>query len=140
MMGGIMLPLGLFWFAWTADPPFSPFIPIVAGIPFAIGIAQIMQSLVAYLLDAYGVYSASAIAATVVLRSLFACAFPLFSPRMFAGLGDSWACSVFAFLALACMPLPVLFWKYGSYIRSKSRFAVQDTPEEVSARKRGSAK
>lgn len=55
-------------------------------------------------------YAASAIAATVVLRSALACAFPLFSTSMFEGLGDRWAMSVFAFLSLACMPLPLLFY------------------------------
>ena len=61
-------------------------------------------------MDAYTIYAASAIASTVVLRSALACAFPLFSPAMFNGLGDSWAMSVFAFLSLACTPLPILFY------------------------------
>lgn len=61
-------------------------------------------------MDTYTIYSASALAATVILRSTCAAAFPLFSPTLYAALGDQWACSVFAFLALACMPMPWLFW------------------------------
>jgi len=34
----------------------------------------------------------------------------LFSPPMFAKLGDQWACSVFAFMALACTPMPIVIW------------------------------
>lgn len=88
-------------------------VPILAGIPFGIAVAQILQSLTAYLMDAYAIYSASAIAATVVLRSLLAMAFPLFSPSLFAAVGDQWASTLFAFLALICTPMPVLFWVSG---------------------------
>ncbi|EIN07798.1 hypothetical protein PUNSTDRAFT_28359, partial [Punctularia strigosozonata HHB-11173 SS5] len=84
-------------------------LPVLAGIPFGAGTAQIMQSLVQYLLDAYSIYSASAIASTVVLRSVFAMAFPLVTPVMYDRLGPRWAGSVFAFLALACAPIPWLF-------------------------------
>ncbi|KAI5124039.1 hypothetical protein M0805_003868 [Coniferiporia weirii] len=126
MGGAVLLPVGLFWFAWTADPPISYFSPIFAGAPFGLGIATIMQSLTAYMMDSYSIYAASAIAATVVMRSTLACAFPLFSPFMFARLGDSWAMSVFGFLSVACMPLPVLFWKYGPKIRAKSKYAIKD--------------
>ncbi|KZP18299.1 MFS general substrate transporter [Athelia psychrophila] len=127
MVGGVLLPVSLFWFAWTSQPSVHWIVPILAGIPFGIAVAQILQCLTAYLMDAYGVYSASAIAATVVLRSLLAMAFPLFSPSLFAALGDQWASTLFAFLALACTPMPVLFWRYGKYIRSKSNWAYKET-------------
>lgn len=94
----------------TTEPSVHWIVPILAGIPFGAGFAQILQGLVAYLMDAYATYFASAVAATIVMRSACAAAFPLFSPVMFAGLGDQWACSVFAFLSLICMPMPVLFW------------------------------
>ena len=84
--------------------------PILAGAPFGFGIAQILQSLTAYLMDTYNVYFASAIASTVVLRSCCGAAFPLFSPSMFNALGDQRAMSVFAALATVCMPIPILFW------------------------------
>lgn len=128
MVGGFLLPLSLFWFAWyivflglhpavfthiylrTSQPSIHWIVPILAGVPFGIAVAQILQSLTAYLLDAYTIYAASAIAATVVLRSLLAMAFPLFSPSLFSAVGDQWASTLFAFLALICTPMPILFW------------------------------
>jgi hypothetical protein len=74
------------------------------------GVAQILQSLTTYLMDTYNIYFASAIAATVVLRSACGAVFPLFSPAMFKALGDEWAMSVFACLSTICMPIPLLFW------------------------------
>ena len=69
-----------------------------------------MQGLVQYLMDAYGIYCASAIASTVVTRSIVAAVFPIICPPMYSRLGDAWACSVFGFLAAACMPVPYIFY------------------------------
>ncbi|KAF8061465.1 major facilitator superfamily domain-containing protein [Lyophyllum atratum] len=54
---------------------------------------------------------------------LFAC---YSAPLCLKRLGDEWAMSVFALLALACTPIPILFWKYGRWIRSRSRVALKD--------------
>ncbi|KAI1790783.1 MFS general substrate transporter [Ganoderma leucocontextum] len=126
MVGGVFLPISLFWFAWTSDPPIPWIFPALAGIPFGFSCAIIMQGLVQYLMDTYSIYCASAIASTVITRSVVAAIFPLISPTLYGNLGDSWACSVFAFLATACMPVPFLFYKYGAWIRSKSKWALQD--------------
>ncbi|PSR88897.1 hypothetical protein PHLCEN_2v5046 [Hermanssonia centrifuga] len=123
MVGAIVLPAGLFWFAWTSLPPTHWIVPIFAGVPFGTGLAQIMQGLVQYIMDTYTIYCASAIASTVILRSILAAIFPLISPAMYSRLGDEWATTVFAFLSLACTPLPFLFFRYGPLIRSKSKFA-----------------
>lgn len=94
----------------TSTPTIHWIVPILAGIPFGVGVAQILQSLTTYLMDTYGIYFASAIAATVVLRSTCGAVFPLFAPSMFNALGDEWAMSVFAGLSTLCMPIPLLFW------------------------------
>lgn len=99
----------------------------------------VFQSVVAYLMDTYLHLCASALAATIVLRSALAATFPLFTDQMFSKLGDQWGASVFAFLALLCTPLPFLFYVsypllhfsylialsqlFGSRIRAKSHFA-----------------
>jgi hypothetical protein len=60
-----------------------------------------------------------------VLRSLFGAAFPLFTTYMYNSLGIHWASSIPAFLALACVPFPFLFYKYGEKIRMKCEFAAE---------------
>jgi len=69
------------------------------------------------------VYAASVLAANSVLRSLFGTAFPLFTTQIYENLGNQWASSIPAFLALGCLPFPFLFYKYGSQIRSKCKYA-----------------
>lgn len=44
---------------------------------------------------------------------------------MYQNLGINWASSVPAFLALACVPFPFLFYKYGATIREKCKYAAQ---------------
>ncbi|KAI0779744.1 MFS general substrate transporter [Fomes fomentarius] len=110
MVGGVFLPVSLFWFAWTSKPSIHWIAPVLAGVPFGFSCAIIMQGLVQYLMDAYSIYCASAIASTVILRSVVAAVFPLISPALYGNLGDAWACSVFAFLAVACMPVNFLFY------------------------------
>jgi hypothetical protein len=71
------------------------------------------------------IFAASALAASSVLRSLFGAAFPLFTTYMYQDLGIHWASSIPAFLALACVPFPFLFWKYGDKIRARCQYAAE---------------
>lgn len=52
-----------------------------------------------------------------------AATFPLIQIPMFDQLGYSWGTTVLAFLTVAIMPSPWLFFKYGKFLRSKSKFA-----------------
>lgn len=83
----------------------------------------VFLSIMNYLIDAYTIYAASVLAANSVLRSLFGAVFPLFTTYMYTGLGIHWASSIPAFLALACVPFPFLFYKYGPAIRRSCKYA-----------------
>ncbi|TFK51411.1 MFS general substrate transporter [Heliocybe sulcata] len=126
MAGGVLLPIGLFWFAWTTYSSVLFIVPILATVPFGCGIILLFLSVMNYLVDAYLNYAASALAANALLRSMFGFAFPLFGPYMYHNLGTQWASSLVAFLALACVPLPFMFYRYGARIRSMSKRAPPD--------------
>jgi len=102
-------------------------VPIIGSALFAAGLVLVFLSLLGYLIDSYTVFAASVLAANAVLRSLFGAAFPLFTPYMYADLGIHWASSIPAFLALACVPFPFLFWVYGARIRARCRYAAEAT-------------
>ena len=125
MVGSIALPVGLFWFAWTNSVSIHWMVSIAAGVPFGFGMVLVFLSVMNYLIDAYTIFAASVLAANSVLRSLFGAAFPLFTSQMYDALGIHWASSVPAFLALACVPFPFLFYKYGPAIRKRCKFAAQ---------------
>jgi hypothetical protein len=125
ILGGVVLPLGLFWFAWTNSPSIHWLASVAAGVPFGFGTILLFVSVLNYLIDAYTIFAASVLAANTVLRSLFGAAFPLFTAQMYDNLGIHWASSIPAFLALMCVPFPFLFYRYGSWVRLKSPFAAR---------------
>ncbi|KAF9872692.1 MFS multidrug transporter [Colletotrichum karsti] len=125
MVGACLLPIGLFWFAWTNGPEIHWVVSIIASGFFAAGLVLVFLSLLNYLIDSYVVFAASVLAANSVLRSLFGAAFPLFTTQMYENLGIHWASSIPAFLALACLPFPFLFYKYGHIIRAKCSYAAE---------------
>jgi len=125
MVGSVLLPVGLFWFAWTNGPETHWVVPIIASGFFAAGLVLVFLALLTYLIDSYTVFAASVLAANAVLRSLFGAAFPLFTTYMYNDLGIHWASTIPAFLALVCVPFPLLFYIYGARIRAKCRYAAE---------------
>lgn len=125
MIGSISLPAGMFWFAWTTYRSVHWMSPVAAGVPFGFGLTLIFTAVFSYLIDAYTIYAASALAANTVLRSLFGAAFPMFTKQMYDKLGTQWASSLPAFLALACIPVPFVLWKHGPAIRKKCKYAAR---------------
>ncbi|KAM0517319.1 hypothetical protein ACHAPE_004849 [Trichoderma viride] len=123
MVGSVILPIGLFLFAWTTYPSVHWIAPVIGALIFSCGLVLNFISQISYLIDCYTIYTASVLAAGSMLRSFFGTAFPLFTTQMYANLGDQWASSVPAFLALGCVPIPFLFYKYGPKIRSKCKYA-----------------
>ncbi|KAM0276411.1 hypothetical protein ACHAQH_006763 [Verticillium albo-atrum] len=125
LVGCVALPIGLFWFAWTCQPSVHFLVSIAAGMPFGFGMVLVFLASMNYLIDSYTIYAASVLAANSVMRSLCGAAFPLFTRYMYDDLGVNWATSIPAFLALACVPFPFLFYKYGSVIRRRCKFAAE---------------
>ena len=125
MVGTPWIPIALFWFAWTNYPHLPPYASIAAGVPFGFGMVIVYLSITNYLVSSYTIFSASALAANTVLRSLFGFAFPLFAAPMYHNLGIHWASCIPAFLALICVPFPFILFKYGSVIRKKCKYAAE---------------
>ncbi|KAH9909714.1 putative MFS multidrug transporter [Xylariomycetidae sp. FL2044] len=122
MVGALLLPAGLFWFAWTSDPgiPWAP--QVVAGVPIGAGILIIWMQGINYLIDVYLMFANSAISANTLIRSTIGFAFPLFSAAMYERLGVAWATSLLGFLGVAMIPIPIIFYFYGPRIRALSRY------------------
>lgn len=68
-------------------------------------------------------FAASAIAANTFLRSLAGAGFPLFATQMIEGMGVQWAGTLLGCVAIALVPLPVIFYLKGAKIRERSTFA-----------------
>ncbi|OGM48705.1 bicyclomycin resistance protein [Aspergillus bombycis] len=139
MVSSVTIPIGFFWFAWTNSPSIHWMASVAAMVPFGSGLVLIYLGIVNYLIDSYTIYAASVIAAMSILRYSFGGIFPLFTTYMYEGLGIHWASSIPAFVSVACMPLPFIFYKYGADIRKRCKYAaisakhlqtIQETAEE----------
>lgn len=113
---------GLFWYAWTSKPDLHWILPTI-GLGFVgFGMFIVVTAVSNYLLDAYGKYTASAIAGCVFLENSFAAFLPLATQSMYTNLGFSWASSFLGFLALGLSFIPLVLIAYGKSIRKRSTF------------------
>ncbi|PWY80812.1 putative MFS transporter [Aspergillus sclerotioniger CBS 115572] len=125
IVGGVALPIGMFAFAWTNYPSIHWSVSIILSAPFGFGCVLVILPLVNYLIDSYTIYAASVLAAAAIFRSVVGAVFPLFTTQMYHTLGIHWASSIPAFLTLACMPFPVLMYRYGEKARMKCKYAFE---------------
>ncbi|TVY79772.1 Citrinin biosynthesis cluster MFS transporter mrr1 [Fusarium oxysporum f. sp. cubense] len=123
IFGGLLVPIGLFWYAWTSNPSIPWPSEVCAGILIGWGMYTIFIQCFTYIVDCYTIMANSAMAANGALRSVFGAAFPLFAGSMYRGLGVPWSTSILAFLSLVMVPVPIIFWYYGQRIRAWSKGA-----------------
>ncbi|KAJ7782471.1 MFS general substrate transporter [Mycena maculata] len=123
-VGGVLVPLSLYWFAFTTYPRVHWIVPIIASIPFGTGAYFVFTATFTYLVTAYRPIAASAMASNSALRSAFAAAFPLFAGAMYDTLGTVGATALLAGLATIMAPLPFIFHRIGPKLRARSSFAV----------------
>lgn len=122
-----LLPIGIFWFGWTALPPTAWISSILAGIPFGFALVMLFLGINSYLTDCYDQFAASALAANAMLRCLFGAGFAVFAVDMYEKLGTPWATSIVGFVSLAMGILPLVFYRYGASLRARSKFHVSVT-------------
>jgi DHA1 family multidrug resistance protein-like MFS transporter len=128
--GGVAFAAGLFWFGWSGyRADIHWIVPTLSGLLTGFGLASIMLQSLNYLVDAYLMFAASAIAGNTFLRSLAGAGFPLFSRYMFEGMGIQWASTLLGCVGVALVPIPIVFWFYGHKIRARSAFAPTFPPE-----------
>ena len=114
----------VFVYGWTADKHVFWLVPILGTGVVGIGLLATFMPIQTYLVDAFTIYAASALAANTVLRSLVGAVLPLAGQKMYATLGLGWGNSLLAFIALAMCPIPVIFYRYGEKIRKSPRFQI----------------
>lgn len=126
MYGVFVVPIGLFILAWTCYPNVHWIGPIIGSAIFGGGVTLVFNGIFAYTVDAYRLYTASAMATNSFTRSLLSGVFPLFALQMYEGLGVHWATTLLACFALVLTPIPFLFYKYGELLRSRSKYTWSD--------------
>lgn len=125
MVGSFFFAAGLFWLGWAGDYPDKVhwIVPTLGAASAGIGLIAIFLPCINYIIDCYLFFAASALAGNTFLRSAFGAAFPLFARQMFVNMEIRWACTLLGCVAIALIPVPFLFYKYGRQLREKSKYA-----------------
>ncbi|KAI3619652.1 mfs multidrug [Moniliophthora roreri] len=120
IFGSLFIPIGLFWYGWSAQAKVHWIMPIIGSGIFGFGQMTCFLPISLYLVDAF-TYAASALSAASVLRSLLGFAFPLFAQQMFDTLGVGPGNSLLAGLAIVLgIPFPIWIYYHGEAMRARS--------------------
>lgn len=115
----ICLPIGLLWYGWSAEKQTHWIVPILGTCIVGIGIMGTFMPPVTYLVDAFTMYAASALAAAAVLRSVLGGLLPLTGGGVYQRLGLGWGNSLLALIALGMVPIPIVLERYGERLRER---------------------
>lgn len=145
MLGGsIAIPVSLFWMAWTSYSWISIWSPLASSVLFGYGIlcvfitrsvllafARQQNSMMLtifsyqYLIDSYEIYAASALASATLIRYVASGGMVIIATPFYKNMGVHWTLTILGCLSALLAPLPYVFYKYGPWIRSKSKYAVR---------------
>jgi MFS family permease len=125
LVGSCLVPIGLFWYGWSAKALAHWIVPIIGTAIFGMGMEYIFLPIQVYLIDTFTIYATSAIAANTVVRSLFGAIVPLAGNALYSHLGLGWGNSLLAFIAIAFAPFSLVLVKFGARIRTNPRFQVK---------------
>ena len=149
MPATLVLAIGLFWYGWSSQAHLHWIMPNIGIALFTAASYVCTISNNTYIVDTYGRYSASGLAATSMLRCLAGFIFPVFSPyafvppfehkSLYANYRDSyqnlnygWTSSILAIVAL-CIGLPavIFLWKFGARLREKSPYCASSDVNDL---------
>ncbi|KAI0188125.1 bicyclomycin resistance protein [Xylaria flabelliformis] len=118
-LGGICVPIGLFIYGWTAEKKVHWIVPIIGTAFGGVGNIFVFFSIQTYLVDAFTIYAASALASNTIIRSVAGAVLPLAGLRLYDRLGYGWGNSLLGFIAIILIPVSFGILKYGEHLRTK---------------------
>jgi MFS family permease len=120
--GVFFTPIGFLLYGWAAQYHLFWIVVDIGVALLSLGMQVFDTTLHAYVMDAYPEHISSASAATQVLRSLLAFAFPLFSNSLYDSLGYGWGNSLLAFLSIGiALPSTGILWHFGPRLRARQQ-------------------
>jgi len=122
IIGCFLLPLGVGAYGWSTELRLPLAILLFATTLMGAAILLATIPVMAYVVDAFGVYSASAITAVIVTRCLMGAFLPLTTVPLVEMLGYGWGFMVLAVFSFFMAPISVLMLRYGAYWRKFSKY------------------
>lgn len=123
LIGAFGPPIGLFIFAWTANPDIHWIASVIGITIYGASVFVVMQCIFVYVPLSYPQYAASLFAGNDFFRSALACGSILFARPLFINLGVDRGVSLLAGLStLGVIGMFTLYFT-GAKLRARSKFA-----------------
>jgi len=120
ILGSFFLPIGMFWYGWSAHAKLHWIMPIIGSGIFGFGMMATTLPIQLYLVDSFE-FAASAVSASMLFRNLLGFAFPLFGGQMFDVMGMGGGNSFLAGLAIVLgIPFPIFLYYRGEQMRANN--------------------
>jgi MFS family permease len=120
--GILLMPVGLFWYGWSAERKLHWVMVDVGTLIFTLGSFVASQAIMAYQLSEFREFSASANAASRGIPYVLAFAFPIFAPDLYDGLGYGWGNSILGFVVFGVgVPMCGILWVSGAKMREMGK-------------------
>lgn len=120
--GGALLPAVVALYGWVPYARWAVSLLLLAVALLGFVMILIWVPLSSYVVDAFGLYSASAMTIVLIARCLGGTLLPLVVPPLTDALGVGYGFLVLATVCLALIPLPTAVMRYGSRWRQKSMY------------------
>lgn len=116
----MLLPVAISLYGWIAEWRLSVWLLLFGSALIDGATLLVMVPLSAYVVDACGVYSASAMTGIIVSRCLMGTFLPLGTGPLVESFGYGWGMTFFGALSLCLAPVPILVMRYGERWRQGS--------------------
>ena len=123
LLASLLIPIGLFWLTFSADPQVNYWLPILSGVPIGMGMTLLQLSLFNYYIDLYPTKSASVVAANTSIRNIVATIFPSIALPLYNAMGIRNANMMLACISCIGFPTGVILYVFGRRLRAASRWA-----------------
>jgi len=131
IVGASTLPFVVAGYGWVAQAHLPVPVLLLSVVLLGVCILLSVVPIMAYVVDAFGMYSASSLTAVLIARCLMGTFLPLATAPLTERLGYGYGYMVLAALCLVIAPIPLVVFRHGERWRQQSTYT-QDR-EDVSS-------
>ncbi|KAK4239568.1 major facilitator superfamily domain-containing protein [Achaetomium macrosporum] len=123
ILGAFALPLSIAAYGWASELHLPLVFLLFAVCAMGTALMLAMIPVMAYVVDGFGLYSASAMTGVIVTRCLMGTFLPLTTTPLVDMFGYGWGFTVLAGFGLLLAPIPIVMLRYGAYWRKFSKYS-----------------
>lgn len=129
IIGAVLLPLAVVLYGWCAERQLPLAILLISVALMRLFPMLAFVPLVTYIVDAFGLYSASAMSGVIVVRGLACALVPLATVQVTERFGYGRGFTVIGAVCLLLALIPVMILRHGHHWRQRCTYTRVDCPD-----------